>query len=141
MPNRLEALVLSVIAAAFIVLNRRSVLPTRTSAWLVAVGVWLNALGVLTYGYMPVLQASAAIADKPFVASHPSPAYVRSDDLSTFGLLIGDFIPIPHAHAVLSLGDLSLLSGCVLLLSVFFAGLWRVGDSLVTSPPGEAGGR
>jgi hypothetical protein len=123
--NRIEAVLLCVVAACFVWLNRRHAVTTRAASWLVAVGVWLNALGVVAYGAMPVLRSAAAVADNPFTSSHPSPGYVRSDDLGWFGIVIGDFIPIPHFLKVLSIGDLLLFAGCVLLLSLFLARLWQ----------------
>jgi hypothetical protein len=123
--NRGEAFVLCAVAAAFVYLNRKSSRTVVTSTWLVAVGVWLNALGVLVYGAMPVLQGAAAVADKPFTSSHPSPGYIRSDDLGAFGVVIGDFIPVPHFLKVLSIGDLFLFAGCIVLLGLFLARVWR----------------
>jgi hypothetical protein len=138
--NRTEAVALCAVAAAFVYLNRHNGRVSSTAAWLVGLGVGLNSLGVLVYGYMPVLQSAAAVADNSFTSSHPSPGYVRSEDLGWFGVAIGDFIPIPHLLKVLSVGDLLLFAGCVLLLSIFLAGLWRDGRHQVGSPepvPGE----
>jgi hypothetical protein len=115
---------LSAVALCFVLLNRRGARVISLASALVGVGVWLNAVGVLVYGYMPVLERAAAVADNPFTASHPSPGYVRSEDLGAFGVLIGDFMPIPHALKVLSIGDVCLFAGCILLLAVFMARMW-----------------
>lgn len=123
--NRIEAVLLCVVAGCFALLNRRNGTLPRVAALVIAAGVWLNALGVLLYGSMPVLQRAAAVADNPFTTSHPSPGYVRSEDLGWFGVVIGDVIPIPHFLKVLSIGDLLLFVGLVLLLSLFLARLWR----------------
>ena len=137
--NRLEAVVLCSVAAAFVYLNRQRSRLVTTSSWLVATGVWLNALGVLVYGAMPVLQSAAAVADKPFTGSHPSPGYIRSEDLSWFGVLIGDFIPIPHFLKVLSIGDLLLFTGCTILLGLFLIRVWRAEPSPLGAHDIDAG--
>ena len=128
------------VALWFVLLNRRGGRVTSTASTLVGVGVWLNSVGVLVYGYMPVLERAARAADNPFTASHPSPGYVRSEDLGAFGVLIGDFIPIPHALKVLSIGDPCLFAGCILLLALFLARMWspdRESFEGMTSVSGE----
>ena len=99
-----------------------------------AAGVWLNALGVIVFGAMPVLQSAAATAGNPFTGHDPSPGYVRSEDLGAFGVAVGDFIPIPHLLKVLSLGDLSLFAGCIVLLGLFLVRLWHHEPPDITSP-------
>lgn len=139
--NRTEAVALCVVAGVFVYLNRRRARVVAVSAWLVGIGVWLNALGVLVFGAMPVLQRAAATADKPFTGSHPSPGYVRSEGLGWFGVAIGDVIPIPHFLKVLSIGDLFLFAGCIALLGVFLARLWWSENPDIASPELTTGWR
>lgn len=122
--NRVEAIALVLLAVTFAFVNRRSGRLTRGAALLLAAGIWLNSTAVLVYGYMPVLSSAAAAADNPFSGTHPSPGYVSSGPLGPVGMLIGDFIPLPHLLKVLSLGDLALFSASALLLSSYLARMW-----------------
>lgn len=131
--NRLEATSLCLIAAGFAYLNLSAAPGVRRAAALVTAGVWANALGVLAFGYMPVLARAAAIAGHPFTAHNPSPGYVRSEDLNAFGILIGDFIPLPHLLKVLSIGDVALLVGLAMLLYGFLGRAFATSTRTVAS--------
>jgi hypothetical protein len=99
----------------------------------------------LVFGHMPVLGWAAERAGYAPLSAYPSPGYARSEDLGTIALLIGDFIPLPNFLKILSIGDLSLFAGCVLLLGCILLRLlgppfgeaerisdraWRGGESM-----------
>lgn len=121
--NRLLALLVLAGCVAFVVLNRAQ--PSglvRAGIWLTAVGAACNALATVIYGYMPVLAASARwLGWDVGTGDHPNPQYVGAHAAQLPALLLGDVLPVPAIGLVVSLGDLLLIPGCVLLLASFLA--------------------
>lgn len=85
-----------------------------------AVGYALNLVAIAPNGSMPVSMAAlgavggteAAFAETPNVAKH-----VAAGTDAAF-LLLGDVIPVPALGAVVSAGDIAMLLGVVVLMSV-----------------------
>jgi len=120
-------------ALGFVLLNRHGHKVVRLGSASAATGAGLNALAMLLFGAMPVNGWAANVAGYESVGEHPSPGYVRSDDLGSAALWMGDFMPIPGFLKVLSIGDLFLFAGCVVLLACVFARLLTPAERSVTA--------
>ena len=130
--NRTLAGTILTACATFLVLNRHQ--PSRLLRWgvLLAVGGAAgNALAMLTYGYMPVLAASAGLDS----GAHPDPQYVAAEPSQVVALLLGDVLPVRALDAVVSPGDLLLVPGCTILLASFFAPLVPSRGAHALAPP------
>jgi uncharacterized protein DUF5317 len=130
--NRALAGTILAACAAFLVLNRHQ--PSRLLRWgvlLAAGGAAGNALAMLTYGYMPVLAASAGLER----GAHPDPQYVAAEPSQLVALLLGDVLPVRALDAVVSLGDLLLVPGCTILLASFVAPLLPSRGAHALAPP------
>lgn len=130
--NRVGAAVVIAVLALFVWLNRDRARRTVVGAWLIACGAGLNAVSTLAYGYMPALGSAARKAGYDVGDSgHPFAGYVLSDRMNPIARYTGDFIPIPGQLKVLSIGDLMLIAGLVVLL---VDALRNAGRSASTSP-------
>lgn len=116
--NRVGAAATLALLSYFVWLNRDRARTTVVGVWLIACGAGLNAAATLAYGAMPALGSAARTAGYDDIGSegHPFSGYVLSDHMSPVARYMGDFIPIPDQLKVLSIGDLMLIVGLVLVL-------------------------
>jgi hypothetical protein len=116
--NRSGAAAVLLLMGYFVWVNRTRARSTVIGVWLVACGAGLNAAATLAYGAMPALGSAARTAGYDDIGSegHPFDGYVLSDHMSPIARYMGDFIPIPDQLKVLSIGDLMLIAGLVIVL-------------------------
>jgi hypothetical protein len=100
----------------------------RLSAGVALGGMVCNGLAIVLNGRMPYVGEAARLAGVPasMIAKYP-PATA-----DTVLVTLGDVIPVPDVHAVLSVGDLLLLAGVALSVVVLMA----PGPATTTSVPG-----
>ncbi len=117
--NRVGACVELGLLATFIWLNSRAAPQTVAGVWLLAGGAGLNSLAILIFGWMPVLGSAAATAGYHGLGTvgHPNNGYILSDHMSLLARYIGDFMPIRGQLKVLSIGDVALVAGLVVVLT------------------------
>jgi hypothetical protein len=123
MVNRFQSILILIICAAFAWLNRNGLPLVRVSILALVAGAGLNALATAVYGGMPVLRsAGIAAGNSPADMSRPHPivGYVLSDQRGWFAHYAGDFIPVPDANVVFSIGDVLIWSGLATLLAISF---------------------
>lgn len=122
-PDALERRTLAVlvvaIAAGFCWLNRP--LASNRSGlwalWLIPLGTASNSIPIAALGAMPYNVSSARISGHTDVTlATDSPGYIRLDDVSQVWIPFSDFIPVPGLLKTLSIGDLLLIAGLVLLI-------------------------
>ena len=117
--RRVYAVLVIVVALTFSWLNR-SPWTRRTGRWalsLIPLGTISNAIPIAVLGAMPYSLPGAHIAgytDADLITD--APGYVRLDAVSPLWTPVADVIPVPVLMKVLSLGDLFLLTGLVLLI-------------------------
>ncbi|MER6973229.1 DUF5317 family protein [Nocardioides sp. NPDC000445] len=108
-----------VIAIAFCWLNR-SLWSRRSGRWalsLIPLGTASNSIPIAALGAMPYSLQGARIAGYSSAElATDAPGYIRLDDVSPLWIPLADLIPIPVLMKVISLGDLLLLPGLVLLV-------------------------
>ncbi|MEU0313876.1 DUF5317 family protein [Nocardioides sp. NPDC006273] len=117
--RRVYAVLVVVIAIAFSWLNR-SLWSRDTGRWallLIPLGTASNSIPIAALGLMPYSIAGARVAgysNEQLVTD--APGYIRLDDVSPLWTPLADLIPIPLLMKVLSIGDLFLITGLVLLV-------------------------
>ncbi|MFJ9389893.1 DUF5317 family protein [Nocardioides sp. NPDC101246] len=117
--RRTYAVLVLVIAIAFCWLNRslRSRRPGRWALTLVPLGTASNSIPIAVLGAMPYSYQGARIAGYSSAElTTDAPGYIRLDDVSALWIPLADLIPIPVLMKVLSVGDLLLFTGLVLLV-------------------------
>ena len=117
--RRAYAVLVVVIAVAFCWLNRS--LQTRGAGrWalvLIPLGTASNSLPIAALGAMPYSVPGARTAGYSSAElATDAPGYIRLDDVSALWVPLADVIPVPVLMKVLSLGDLLLFAGLVLLV-------------------------
>lgn len=88
----------------------------RLGLGLVLLGSLSNAVPVLVYGSMPYALSSAraaGMADRHVTTGRPG--HLGVVDLATASWPLSDVVPVPALHTVLSVGDLVLLAGLLLI--------------------------
>lgn len=118
------------IVVAVLFLNRPAVAGRATAAVvaLVGLGVACNATAVVIAGAMPYSAAAARAAGLPAdeIEGHLL-GYVHADTVPAPAALLGDVLPLPPLMKVLSVGDLLMFIGLVVVVALVF------GRTLVTS--------
>ena len=89
----------------------------RLTAGVALGGMVCNGLAILLNGRMPYVGEAARLAGVPPSMMTTSPPATADTVLVT----LGDVIPVPGVHAVLSIGDLLLLAGVALSIVVLMA--------------------
>lgn len=118
--RRVYAVFVIVVALTFSWLNR-SLWSRGTGRWalsLIPLGTISNAIPIAVLGAMPYSIPGARTAgytEAELVTD--APGYIRLDDVSPFWTPLADLIPVPVLMKVLSIGDLFLISGLVLLIA------------------------
>ncbi|GGR45028.1 hypothetical protein GCM10010197_08360 [Nocardioides luteus] len=117
--RRVYAVLVIAVALTFSWLNR-SLWTRGTGRWalsLIPLGTMSNAIPIAVLGAMPYSLPGARIAGYTDAAlATDAPGYVRLGAVSPLWTPIADVIPVPVLMKVLSLGDLFLLTGLVLLI-------------------------
>lgn len=117
--RRVFAVLVVVIAIAFCWLNR-SLWSRRSGRWalsLVPLGTASNSLPIAVLGAMPYsIPGARAAGYSSAELATDAPGYIRLDDVSPLWIPFADLIPIPVLMKVLSVGDLLLIPGLVLLV-------------------------
>ena len=114
---RVQVTLTVALGLAFVWLNRHVPVPgARTAMAICAVGAFANAVVQLAHGGM-VFSAQAARAAGYSVADVSTArfGYLPLHEGDLLGLVLGDVIPVPFLHRVLSVGDLALMAGLTLL--------------------------
>lgn len=117
--RRLYAVLIIAVALTFSWLNRALGI-RATGCWaltLIPLGTMSNAIPIAALGAMPYSISGARIAGytKADLATD-APGYVRLEDVSPLWAPLADLIPVPVLMKVISIGDLFLISGLVLLI-------------------------
>ncbi|MFE7226485.1 DUF5317 family protein [Nocardioides sp. NPDC057577] len=118
--RRVYAIFVIIVALTFSWLNR-SLWSRRTGRWalsLIPLGTISNAIPIAVLGAMPYSIPGARAAgytEAELVTD--APGYIRLVDVSPFWTPLADLIPVPVLMKVLSVGDLFLISGLVLLIA------------------------
>ena len=126
MPNgrRFLPLIVTFVAVAIAVMGFRgakdgsgaTIRAARIGRIAVGVGALLNLVAIVAYGAMPVWTRAMQIAGvTPTYERVRIKSYAFSHFPTRLGWL-GDVIPLPHGRIVLSIGDLVVLAGFVLLV-------------------------
>lgn len=117
--RRIYAVFIIVVALTFSWLNR-SLGNRATGRWavlLIPLGTMSNAIPIAVLGAMPYSIGGARIAGYTETdLATDAPGYIRLDDVSPFWTPLADVIPVPVLMKVLSIGDVLLISGLVLLI-------------------------
>ena len=117
--RRIYAVFIIVVALTFSWLNR-SLANRETGRWalsLIPLGTMSNAIPIAVLGAMPYSISGARIAGYTETdLATDAPGYIRLDDVSPFWTPLADVIPVPVLMKVLSIGDVLLISGLVLLI-------------------------
>ncbi|MEU4452894.1 DUF5317 family protein [Nocardioides sp. NPDC023903] len=117
--RRAYAVFVVLIAVGFCWLNR-SLWSRRSGRWalsLIPLGTASNSIPIAALGAMPYSLPGARVAgysDAELVTD--APGYIRLDDVSQLWIPLADIIPVPVLMKVLSVGDLLLIAGLVLLI-------------------------
>lgn len=117
--RRTVAVLVVAIAAGFCWLNRplASSCSGRWALWLIPLGTASNSIPIAALGAMPYSVSSARIAGHTDATlAMDSPGYIRLGEVSQLWMPFSDFIPIPGLLKTLSIGDLLLIAGLVLLI-------------------------
>ncbi|MFJ5304159.1 DUF5317 family protein [Streptomyces sp. NPDC088350] len=88
--------------------------PLTAAVGVAVVGALLNALAITANGRMPYRTSAAAAAGLPTASQTAKNAPAGH---TTHLLVLGDTIPVPALHAVISIGDIVLAAAVVLLIS------------------------
>lgn len=117
--RRIYAVFIIVVALTFSWLNR-SLGNRATGRWalsLIPLGTMSNAIPIAFLGAMPYSISGARIAGYTDAdLATDAPGYIRLEDVSPFWTPLADLIPVPVLMKVLSIGDVFLFSGLVLLI-------------------------
>jgi hypothetical protein len=117
--RRMYAVFIIVVALTFSWLNR-SLGNRATGRWalsLIPLGTMSNAIPIALLGAMPYSISGARIAGYTETdLATDAPGYIRLEDVSPFWTPLADVIPVPVLMKVLSIGDVFLFSGLVLLI-------------------------
>jgi hypothetical protein len=111
-----------VLAAMCIARNLRGELRAALSGAVVLMGAATNAVAALTNGGMPYSTTAAAAAE--VTAADATVKNVAASSHTRLAQL-GDIIPVPPLHAVVSIGDLTIAVGVVMLTAVLMRGNTR----------------
>jgi len=103
----------------------------RGSASVALGGMVCNALAILLNGRMPYVGEAARLAGVPasMMASHPPAAN------DTVLVTLGDVIPLPGVHAVVSIGDLLLLAGIAACVAALMLPRPAATTTMTSKPP------
>ncbi|WP_406036251.1 DUF5317 family protein [Nocardioides sp. NBC_00163] len=117
--RRAYAVLVLVIAIAFCWLNR-ALWSRRSGRWalsLIPLGTASNSIPIAFLGAMPYsISGARAAGYSSAELATDAPGYIRLDDVSQLWIPVADLIPIPVLMKVLSVGDLLLIPGLVLLV-------------------------
>jgi hypothetical protein len=117
--RRVYAVLVVAIAIAFSWLNR-SLWSRRSGRWalsLIPLGTASNSLPIVVLGAMPYsIPGARAAGYSSAELMTDAPGYIRLDDVSPLWVPFADLIPLPVLMKVMSLGDLLLIPGLVLLV-------------------------
>ncbi|MEU0269221.1 DUF5317 family protein [Nocardioides sp. NPDC006303] len=117
--RRIYAVFIIVVALTFSWLNR-SLGNRATGRWalsLIPLGAMSNAIPIAFLGAMPYSLSGAGIAGYTDAdLATDAPGYIRLEDVSPLWTPLADLIPVPVLMKVLSIGDVFLFSGLVLLI-------------------------
>lgn len=117
--RRIYAVFIIVVALTFSWLNR-SLANRATGRWalsLIPLGTMSNAIPIAILGAMPYSISGARIAGYTETdLATDAPGYIRLEDVSPSWTPLADVIPVPVLMKVLSIGDVFLFSGLVLLI-------------------------
>jgi len=114
-----------VVVVLVVHLNRpsRTSRPVSAAVGLTGLGMAANALAVVIAGGMPFSRPAALAAGySTRDLAPPPPGYVDADGVPAAAAALGDLLPFPPLMKVLSVGDLLLLLGIVVLLALLTAG-------------------
>lgn len=143
--RRIYGLGVTVIAIVFCWLNR-DLTWRRTGRFaliLLPIGAALNAIPMIVIGAMPYSASSAVAAGYSVADAYgPIPGYVRLDQTSLLWTPVADVVPIPILEKVISLGDIALLGGAILLvLAICTSGRFdgRIPDNAAMQSPPQTG--
>ena len=117
--RRLYAVLAICVAVGFCWLNRSfsSSRAGRWALWLIPLGTVSNAIPIAALGAMPYSLSGARLAgysNAELVTD--APGYIRLQDVSQLWTPLADLLPIPILMKVLSIGDVFLFLGLVLLV-------------------------
>lgn len=117
--RRLYAVLVVCVAVSFCWLNRSfaSGRAGRWALWLIPLGTASNAFPIAALGAMPYSLSGARLAgysEAELITD--APGYVRLEDVSHLWTPLADLLPIPVLMKVLSIGDMFLFAGLVLLV-------------------------
>lgn len=117
--HRLCAVLVLAIAVMFSWMNR-SLSSRRAGMWalpLIPLGTASNSIPIAVLGAMPYsLSGARAAGYSSAELATDAPGYVRLGDVSQLWVPLADLIPVPVLMKVLSIGDLLLFAGLVLLI-------------------------
>lgn len=117
--RRVYAVLVVVIAVAFCWLNR-SLWSRRSGRWalsLIPLGTASNSLPIAVLGAMPYsIPGARAAGYSSAELATDAPGYIRLDDVSPLWIPLADLVPVPVLMKILSVGDLLLFPGLVLLV-------------------------
>lgn len=119
--SRAQAALVLLACAGFGWLNRGGGPLLRTAVAAIVGGAALNAVPTLVYGGMPVLRSAileAGYDAADLAGPHPKVGYVLSDGRGWLAHYAGDFIAVPDAYVVISIGDLLLWTGLAVLMAM-----------------------
>ncbi|MFE6647869.1 DUF5317 family protein [Nocardioides sp. NPDC057772] len=139
--RRLYAVLVVCVAVGFCWLNR-SFSSSRAglwALWLIPLGTMSNAIPIAALGAMPYSLSGARLAgysDAELVTD--APGYIRLGDVSQLWTPLADLLPIPILMKVLSIGDLFLFAGLVLLVIACSRPTAERGSEAVTAPGGAS---
>lgn len=114
---RLQVALTALLGLLFVLLNRAVPVAGAPVALAVgALGALANAVVQFSHNAMPFSRTAALWAGySAEEVGTPHYGYVSLRDGDSLGLLLGDVIPVPLLHRVLSVGDLALMAGLALL--------------------------
>lgn len=109
----------------------------RLSASVALGGILCNALPILLNGRMPYVGEAARLAGVPASLTSKYPPATADTVLVT----LGDVIPVPGVHAVVSIGDLLLLAGIAAGIVALMLPRSAATTNVSTVEPGRPGAR
>lgn len=126
------------IGLAWLLVNLRSwPSPLRWAGTIALIGALCNGIAIAANGRMPYSPAAAAAAGVAPGATTPKNAPATDDSSLVF---LGDVIPVPGLHKIVSVGDVLISLGVVLLLAMAMRAKEVTGDAIQDSFPSAAGG-
>lgn len=139
--RRLYAFLVVGVAVSFCWLNR-SLRSNRVGYWalmLIPLGTLSNAVPIAALGAMPYSLSGARLAGYSNAElATDAPGYVRLGDVSPLWTPLADLLPIPILMKVLSIGDVFLFVGLVLLVIACSRQTTESASDSVVDPDGAA---